>query len=366
MNFLDQVYFDNSLRSYLAVAIAILVALLLKRIISRYATALLFRLLKQKSGKKDKAEFDSLIVAPVERILFVLISIFSIDRLNFPHELMFTIHKVTSQDLVEGFASAIIIICFVSLVIRFMDFLVLLIKHKAHAGNTPGEHQLLFFFKDFIKVILIIIGIAFILKFSFRLDIGNLLTGLSIVGAALALSARESLENLIASFIIFFDKPFETGDLVQVNNVTGTVERIGLRSTRLRTAEKSMVTVPNKQMVDSILDTWSVRNLIRNEIKTLLSPHTSAENLAIAVAGVKDILAAKKATVQSFSVYLQEINNDSAVIMVIYFTDFPMDIDSLNTLREEINLEIRKMQEKNEITPSSTTSVTLVTPGKKL
>jgi len=365
MKFLDQVYLDNSVRSYFAVVIAILAAFLLKRIISKYTTALLFKLVKQKTGKSDKLEFDSLIVAPVERILLVLISIFSIDRLNFPQALMFTIHKVTSQDIIEGLASAIIIICFISLIIRFIDFLVLLIKYKANAGDTPGEHQLLFFFKDFIRVILIIIGIAFILKFSFRLDIGNLFTGLSIVGAALALSARESLENLIASFIIFFDKPFGTGDFVKVNNVTGTVERIGLRSTRLRTPEKSLVTVPNKQMVDSILDNWSVRNLIRNEVKTLFSPHTSAENLEKAINGIKEILAAKKEAVESYSVHLEEINNESALIIAVYFTHFPMEIDDQNKLKEEINLEIRKMQEKNEITPSSTTSVTLVTPGKK-
>jgi MscS family membrane protein len=200
-----------------------------------------------------------------------------------------------------------------------------------------------------------------ILKLSFGLPIGNLLTGLSIVGAALALSAKESLENLIASFIIFFDKPFETGDTVKVNNITGTVERIGLRSTRLRTPEKSLVTVPNKQMVDSILDNWSVRDLIRNEIKTLLSPHNSSEDLEKAISGIEEILSSKKETVQTYSVYLQEINNDSAVIMVIYFTKFPMEPDHLNKLKQEINIEIRKMQEKNEIKPSSTTSVKLVT-----
>jgi MscS family membrane protein len=361
MKFLDQVYFDNSLRSYLAVAITIFVAFLLKKIISKYATALLFKLVKQKAGKLDKQQFDSLIVAPVERILFVLVSIFSIDRLQFPQALIFTIRKVTSHDIVDGLVSAIVIICFISLLIRFMDFLVLLIKYKANAVNKPGEYQLLFFFKDFIRVILIIIGIVFILKFSFRLDIGNLLTGLSIVGAALALSARESLENLIASFVIFFDKPFETGDVVKVNNITGTVERIGLRSTRMRTAEKSMVTVPNKQMVDSILDNWSMRDFIRNEIKILLSPHTSSEDLEKAISGIEEILTSKKETVNSYSVYLQEINNDSAVIMVVYFTNFLMEPDDLNKLKQEINLEIRKMQEKNEIKPSSSTSVKLVT-----
>ena len=55
------------------------------------------------------------------------------------------------------------------------------------------------------------------------------------MGAALALAAKESIENLIASFIIFFDKPFFTGDTLKVNNVSGTVEKIGLRSTRIRT-----------------------------------------------------------------------------------------------------------------------------------
>jgi len=360
MKFLDQVYFDNSVRSYIAVCTTILIAFILKRIISKYATSLLFKLFKQKSGKLDKREFDSLIVSPVERILFVLISIFSIDRLNFPQALTFTIHKVTSQEIVESLASAIIIICFVSLVIRFIDFLVLLIKHKTSKVNTPGEYQLLFFFKDFIRVIIIIIGIVFILKFSFGLDIGNLLTGLSIVGAALALSARESLENLIASFIIFFDKPFETGDLVKVNNFSGTVERIGLRSTRLRTVEKSMVTVPNKQMVDSILDNWSMRDVVRNEIKTYLSPHTSSEDLEKVIAGIKEILLSKKERVQSYSVYLQEINNDNAIIMIIYFTKFDMIVDDLSQLRQEINVDIRKLHEKHEIKPSAPTSVKIV------
>jgi MscS family membrane protein len=361
MKFLDQVYFDNSLRSYLTVAIIILAAILLKRVISRYFTSLLLKLIKKKSDKFDRLRFENLIVTPIERILLALITILSLDRLNFPGVLFFSIHDVTSHDIVDGLASAIIIVCFVSLIIRFMDFLVLLIRDKAAAGKTaPGQNQLLFFFKDLIRVIIIIIGIAFVIKISLKINIGNLLTGLSIVGAALALSARESLENLIASFIIFFDKPFETGDLVKVNNVTGTVERIGLRSTRLRTAEKSMVTVPNKQMVDSILDNWSVRNLIRNEIKTLLSPNTTAENLELVIVEINTILAAKKEKIQSFSVYLQEINSDSAVIMAVYFINYPMDIEAQNKLKEKINLEIRRMQEKNEIKPSTQSNVKLV------
>lgn len=360
MNFLDQVYFDNTLRSYLLVAITILIALLLKRVISKYASALILKSLKQHSGKLAKVKFDDLIIEPLERVLLVLIAFLSVDGLSFPKALLFSYHKVSSQAILESIASAIIIICFVNLIIRFMDFLVLVIKEKAGETNAQGEHQLLFFFKDLIRVVIIIIGILFIIKFSLRFNIGNLFTGLSIVGAALALSARESLENLIASFIIFFDKPFKTGDSVKVNNFSGIVERIGLRSTKLRTPEKSMVTVPNKQMVDSIVDNWTMRNVIRNEIRTLLSSHTSSGDLQKAIKEIEQILANKKSKIDSYSVYLQEINNESAVIIVIYFTIFPMDTDELNKLKEKINLEIKSMQEQHEIKASSIQSVKLV------
>ncbi len=360
MNFLDQVYFDNTIRSYAIVLLTILLAFFLKRIISKYASALLLRSFKKHPGKLARIKFDDIIIEPLEKILFVLIAIFSIDRLNFPKALIFSYHKVSSQSIFESLASAIIIICLVNLIIRFMDFLVLIIKENAGETNTPGEHQLLFFFKDLIRVVIIIIGVLFIIKFSLKFNISNLFTGLSIVGAALALSARESLENLIASFIIFFDKPFKTGDSVKVNNYSGIVERIGLRSTRLRTPEKSMVTVPNKQMVDSIVDNWTMRDVIRNEIKTLLSPNTPSGDLQKAIQGIEEILSGKKEKVDSYSVYLQEINNDSAVVMVIYFVKFPMAMDEINKLKQEINLEIKKLQEHHEIKPSSPGSVKLV------
>ncbi len=360
MKFLDEVYLDNSVRSYIAVGITIFAAFVLKRIISRYATALLFKVIDPKKSKLEKKAFENLVVSPVEKILFVLISFFAIDRLYFPEVLKFKIHKVTSEDLLDGIAAIIVIFYFIMFLIRLIDFLVLLIRNKTVAGKSPGDYQLLFFFKDFIRVILIIVGIAMVLKFSFGLNISNLLTGLSIVGAALALAARESLENLIASFIIFFDKPFETGDLVKVNSYSGTVERIGLRSTRLRTNEKSMVTVPNKQMVDSILDNWSMRDVIRNEIKTFLPAASTAEEIEKVIAGIQELLSKRKELVQISSVYLQEINSDNAIIMVIYFTKFPMSIDDINQLKQEISIAIKKLQEHHEIKPNMPTSVKLV------
>ena len=110
----------------------------------------------------------------------------------------------------------------------------------------------------------------------------------------MALAAKESLENLIASFVIFFDKPFYTGDVVKVNNITGTVEHIGLRSTRIRTQEKTLVTVPNKQMVDSVVDNLSMRNQRRAEIKLEFVPKTTTENIENLITELKKILQSGK------------------------------------------------------------------------
>lgn len=363
MKFLDQIFLDNTVRSYIITAIIILLMILLKRIISKNFTALIFRLGKTQWSGMTKKEFDNIIIDPVERILMVMTIILSLSRLNFPNKLEFAIDSVTSHSMADSIASAAIIICVVSLVIRFIEFLVLVIRYRSGNEKAVSEYQVLFFFKDFIQVIIIIFGIIFILKYSLHLDIGNLLTGLSIVGAALALSARESLENLIASFIIFFDKPFKTGDSVRVNNVKGTVERIGLRSTRVRTPDKSLVTIPNKQMVDSILDNWSERDQVRNEIKTQLASNTSSENLGKAIKKIEDVLASKKERILSYDVHLQEITNDGALIMVIYFTKKDLPLNELNLLLQEINIGIRQTQEEQGIQAANLSKVTLVNPG---
>ena len=156
---------------------------------------------------------------------------------------------------------------FIGLLLRIIDFIAIILEKKANLTSDQSDNQLIIFFKDFFKVILVIIGIIMIIKFAFDRNIGSLLTGLSIVGAAIALALRESLENLIASFIIFFDKPFTIGDLVKVQNITGSVEKIGLRSTRIRTDQKTYVTVPNKQMVDSLLDNLSLRSQRRADLR---------------------------------------------------------------------------------------------------
>ena len=358
MKFLDQVFLDNTIRSYIIVAIMILLAILIRRFFSKYVTALVFKMGRTQWRGLSKEKFDDIILGPIEKIFLVLVIIFAFGSLNFPQALDISIFKVTTKEAIKSIAAAAFIISIISLALRFMDFIILNIKSKSTL-SARSEHQLLFFFRDFIQVVLIIFGIAFILRFSFSVDIGNLLTGLSIVGAAVALAARESIENLIASFVIFFDKPFETGEVVKIKEFTGSVEKIGLRSTRIRTFDSTLVTVPNKQMVDNMLDNLSKRNLVKNELKTVLSANTSAENISKAVEEIKAITLKEK-NAENVLVYLQEITKDSAIITTIYYSDIALPLATVFQLRQDLNLNIKRMQEELDIKNTAVTNIQVV------
>jgi MscS family membrane protein len=185
-----------------------------------------------------------------------------------------------------------------------------------------------------------------VIKFAFGLNIGSLLTGLSIVGAAIALALRESLENLIASFIIFFDKPFTTGDLVKVHQVTGSVEKIGLRSTRIRTDQKTFVTVPNKQMVDSILDNLSLRTQRRGDLRLELGVQTSPAKLESLIAAIKKLV--ERPEIEDSNVLLAEITGQALVLQSDYYTA-PITIREFNDIKQDINLQSLKLLEELEI-----------------
>jgi MscS family membrane protein len=346
-SFLQKIILDNTVQDYLICFSAILFILYFKRYLSRFIAGLFFRFFKRSSMGGKKEPFVLLLKGPIHVFLILTVAYLALENLRFPSAFRFTIFHVSSRQIVESIASAVLIIGFIWLLLRLIDFISMMLEHKA--SMTPGfSSNLIVFFKDFLKVIFIFIGLLLLIRFSFQRDIAALLAGFGIVGAALALAARESLENLIASFIIFFDKPFSHGDLVKIHAFTGTVERIGLRSTRIRTDQKTYVTVPNKQMVDSILDNLSLRTQRRSFLSLEISSSTPAELVGQMIKGIENIISEKKEHVQNYSVVLADINKTSFVIQVEMFTGaIPMDI--FNVVRQEIHLSVIRLMESLDI-----------------
>ncbi len=287
-----------------------------------------------------------MVIHPIGLFLVVFISLVALHRLHFPGKWNIDVYNYNLKNIFHATGTIILLVSFTWLLMRIVDFIATVLEQKANLTEDQSHRQLIIFFKDFFKIIIGIIGILLILHFAFNLRIGNLFTGLSIVGAAIALSLRESLENLIASFIIFFDKPFTTGDLVKVQNVTGTIEKIGLRSTRIRTDQKTYVTVPNKQMVDSILDNLSLRTQRKGELRLELSIKTSSQKLQDLLQGIKKILQKKE--IENSLLVMDAIAKNAFVINGDYFTA-AVTQNEFNAIKEEINLSVLQLMESLEI-----------------
>ncbi len=353
MDFFDKIFWDNSILNYSIVAGSILLMLLIKRFLSRYLASVCYRIVHRIWRNVEKKSFVDLVVEPLEWFLVILISVIAIDKLNFPSEWTYTLYGHSLQDILNRFGIGIIIAGFTWLIMRMIDFIAIVLEQKASLTKDKSDDQLIVFFRDFLKVFIVIGGILLLIKACFNQPIGQLLIGLSFVGAALAFAAKESLENLIASFIIFFDKPFITGDTLKVLNVTGTVEKIGLRSTRIRTVDKTLVTVPNKQMVDSVLDNWSMRTHRRGEIKLDLEVITPADIVKQFTGEIKKIADSKKEAVVSFNVYITELNKNGITVLIEFFTP-EIELDEFNLLKEEMNLALKELMEKLNISLART------------
>jgi MscS family membrane protein len=356
--FLQQVYFGNTIQDYLWVGAIILFVLLLNRFLSRIVAGFLCRLLKRVWKNFDQKTFIELVVQPLGAFFVITVCIVALYRLNFPEEINVTLYRYRLQRIFLSVGIIIQIVAFIWLLLRIIDFVASVLDKRAMATPDQSDNQLIVFFRDLLKVLVGVIGLLLILQFAFNYHIGSLLTGLSIVGAAVALALRESLENLIASFVIFFDKPFTTGDNVKVLHVTGIVERIGLRSTRIRSDQKTYVSVPNKQMVDSILDNISLRTQQRNELLLQISPETPSPKIEELMKELKQFLSTIK-ELELYNVFFVDINVQAYAVMVEFFLPAAY-LSEFNKTRQQLNLFALHTIEKLEIKLAGATKEVIV------
>ena len=360
MEVLDKLILDNTIRSYLVVFIVITLVLLFKKLLSHKIASLLFLLINKQWKTLKKGDFVSLTINPVSWLLVIVVADFAIEKLNYPSAWNFKLHGILLNDILEKIGNSAIILALFYFLISLVNFISLLLEQQALNDADKSHGQIVIFFRDLLKVFIGLIGFLFVLRAAFNQNIGTLLTGLSIVGAALALAAKESIENLIASFIIFFDKPFFTGDILKVNNVSGTVERIGLRSTRIRTNEKTLVTVPNKQMVDSVVDNLSMRNQRRAEIKLVLSDKTKPDQVQKLIDAVKTAVSQNQDNIITSSVFVTDFGKDGVTITIEYFT-IAFSLQEFNLLKEQVNFKLMYLMEEFHLEMSSTSSnITIV------
>jgi MscS family membrane protein len=197
------------------------------------------------------------------------------------------------------------------------------------------------------KVVLLALGMVAVLN-ELGFQVASLLTGLGIGGIALALAAQKTVENLFGSVAIGVDQPFRVGDLVKVDDVLGHVENIGMRSTRIRTLDRTIVTLPNGKLADMRAETFAVRDRIRLFTNLGLVYGTTADQLRAVIAGVEGALRAHpKILPEGISVRFTEFRDSSLNVEVIASAR-TSDWNEFTLVRQELYLQFMAVVERAE------------------
>jgi MscS family membrane protein len=172
------------------------------------------------------------------------------------------------------------------------------------------------------------------------IDVGALITGLGIGGLAFALAAQDTIKNIFGGITIFTDRPFRIGDRVKVDGFDGFVEDIGVRSTRLRTLEKRLVTIPNYKIVEASIENISDEPMRRVMMVLGLTYDTTPEKMDEAIGILKNIPnVIPEVDANELAVFFSDFAAYSMNIKFIYWVKRGEDVVQVPS---QVNFEILK------------------------
>jgi MscS family membrane protein len=346
---LDEQYLGNPISSYLLFLGILLFGFVFNGLLTRISSRFSFRLFKKFSKNQFSHEFLELQKKPFNLFFALIIIYVAFSQLDFPEGLKFKHFSPAKWRfyIIKGY-EIVFIYSVAWILIRVVDFGNLVLKEKATvaaaASQSGADIQLIGFMRELVKIVVVIVAIFVVLGVVFRINVGGVVTGLGLGGLAIALAAQETISNLLGSFIIFMDKPFKTGDLISVDNITGTVENVGFRSTRIRTTDKSLLTVPNKKLVDNPLNNITLSSYRRVRFNINLSYDTKAEQLKNISAAVKEYLASHKQVTGDITVLFTDFSANSLDLLVVFFVE-TNSWDLMMEVKQEVNFRIMEIVE---------------------
>jgi len=229
---------------------------------------------------------------------------------------------------------------------RLTDLMTDYLSRKAETTDTKFDDLLVPLFRKTIKIFIAALGMIYIAN-SFQIDIMPLLTGLGIGGVAFAFAAKDTIENFFGSIAVIMDRPFEVGDWVVIGEVEGTVETMGLRSTRVRTFYNSLVTIPNSTLVRATVDNYGRRKFRRFKTDLSVTYSTPADKIEAFCAGIRELIRVHPYTRKDYyHVWLNSFDASGVNILVYMFFETP---EWATELRERHRFMLDIMRLANQI-----------------
>lgn len=228
---------------------------------------------------------------------------------------------------------------------KMVNVVALYFERLAKKTESTLDDQLVPLFRKIAKTFVIVIGGVFVLS-NLSIDFVPLLATLSIGGLAFALAAQDTIKNFFGSLMIFVDKPFQVGQWITAQGIDGTVEEVGLRSTRIRTFSNSLIYVPNGKLADATIDNHGLRAYRRYSTQLAVTYDTPPDLIELFVEGLRKIVLEHPDTWKdNFHIYMNDLNSHSLDIKFYIFFEVPTWAEELKA-RHEVILSILKLAEK--------------------
>lgn len=204
-----------------------------------------------------------------------------------------------------------------------------LLLHRSESIDKRTERLLVPVTRKLVTAVILVGGFLGLLGV-FGVNVISIMAGLGIGGLAVALAAKDSVENVFGSLTILFDMPFALGDWVKIDKVEGIVEQINLRSTRIRTFEDSMITLPNSNLIKASVENFGARRFRRQKFTLRLSHDSEADQVEKFCEDLRAFTNTAEGLVHDKTIVeLNEITEQWIGVLVICYLDAAAPVDEL-------------------------------------
>jgi MscS family membrane protein len=334
--FFTELYFNIPLGNILAAIFSLFFFLLLRKMFAKLAIQVLQPLAKQTQTYYD----DRILSALKGPLSFVFLTIgvrlfFALLFLETP-----TIDKIISTMITFNLFWAIY---------ALVHALRGVIYHFTERFNPELSHEMGNFLLTVIRVIVLSIGLGAILQL-WGVNVAGLLAGLGIGGLAFALAAKDTAANLFGSIALLLDKSIRIGEWIKIDGVEGVVEDIGMRTTKIRTFRKSLITLPNQVIANSPIENYSRRGIRRIKINLGLTYDATSQQIQQVIVDIKTMLRNHKGIAQNETMLVNFTTfDDSSLGILVYTFTKTSNWEKYLKIKEEVNINIMKIVENNNV-----------------
>jgi MscS family membrane protein len=365
LSFLDKPFLGARISDFLWCGGIMLGALLLKRPFSIIIATLAARVAVRFSDGKYRGLFKNLVRKPIEWLFAITLFFIALNYIAVPLNKLTIMHyqrkekavSITLADVIDHVFLFFAIYLTALTVSRLVDFLYRTQMGKAHRDLQKERTQLLPLLRELIKFLIWTIAFFWILGVVFQVNIPALIAGLGIGGIALALAAKESVENLFASLTILSDKPFQVGDTIKVSGLEGKVERIGFRSAKLRGSNGTLYVIPNKKLVDESLENLTQRHTRGITVVLNIKYGISRASLELMIEELKTMVKNSLHVKDPIRVALETFNEKAFQLVVSYHVPEPLMDSTWTEVKQLINIKTYEIVMKYSAVTDATTEL---------